>query len=164
MPIIQKPNKKILDLEWQKFFYFNFLIGKVTHFRTIGIAPQFLSELRVQFRDFCLVSLDIWRCYRDVEATWDTRDVQRNKYFNWPEFWFPGPLNFKNPLYSKWFVQQSDTKTFNQRFVTKPLASLGGDKQAEKELNKNVLEIKNLMQKIGDLSKLKFEQKNFFVQ
>ena len=95
-----------------EIFYFNFLIGKVTHFRTIGIAPQFLSELRVQFRDFCLASLDKWRCYRDVEATWDTRDVQRNKYFNWPEFWFLGPLNFKNPLYSKWFIQQSDTKKF----------------------------------------------------
>lgn len=55
-------------------------------------------------------------------------------------------------------------KIFNQRFVTKPLASLGGDKQAAKELDKNVLEIKNLVQKIGDLSKLKLEQKNFFVE
>ena len=55
-------------------------------------------------------------------------------------------------------------KVFNQRFVTKLLASLGGDKLAAKELDKNVLEIKNLVQKIGDLSKLKLEQKNFFVQ
>ena len=46
--------------------------------------------------------------------------------------------------------------------INRNLADLGGIQQAEKELGKNVSEIKKLVQKIGDLSKIKFKQKNFF--
>ena len=35
--------------------------------------------------------------------------------------------------------------------------------QSEKELDKNLLEVKKLIQKIGDLSKIKFKLKNLFL-
>ena len=42
------------------------------------------------------------------------------------------------------------------------MTNLGGIQQAEKELDKNVLEIKSLVKNIGDLSKILFKQKRFF--
>ena len=42
------------------------------------------------------------------------------------------------------------------------MAEIGGLDQAEKEFDKDVLEIKSLVNKIGDLSKITFKQKNNF--
>ena len=50
-----------------------------------------------------------------------------------------------------------------QTDIIKNFADLGVIQQAEKELDKNILKIKKLVQKIGDLSKIKFKQKNFFL-
>ena len=43
------------------------------------------------------------------------------------------------------------------------MSSLGGLNEAKKLLDKNVIPIKNLAEKIGDLSKLMLEQKNYFL-
>ena len=43
------------------------------------------------------------------------------------------------------------------------MSSLGGLDEAKKQLDKNVIPIKNLVEKIGDLSKLTLEQKNYFL-
>ena len=50
---------------------------------------------------------------------------------------------------------------FSRRYKT-DLTNLGGIQQAEKELDKNVFEIKALVKNIGDLSKILFKQKRFF--
>ena len=50
----------------------------------------------------------------------------------------------EKPLYTKWFTNVNDDTSFNGNF-TKDLAKLGGVQQAEKELDKNVLEIKHLV-------------------
>ena len=50
----------------------------------------------------------------------------------------------EKPLYTKWFTNVNDDTSFNDK-VTKDLAKLGGVQQAEKELDKNVLEIKHLV-------------------
>ena len=47
-------------------------------------------------------------------------------------------------FYTKWFTNVNDGTGFNGN-VTKDLAKLGGVQQAEKELDKNVLEIKHLV-------------------
>ena len=43
------------------------------------------------------------------------------------------------------------------------MSSLGGLNEAKKLLDKNVIPIKNLAEKMGDLSKLMLEQKNYFL-
>ena len=43
------------------------------------------------------------------------------------------------------------------------MSSLGGLDEAKKLFDKNVTSIKNLVEKIGDLSKLTLEQKNYFL-
>ena len=43
------------------------------------------------------------------------------------------------------------------------MSRLGGLDEAKKLLDKNVILIKNLVEKIGDLSKLTLEQKNYFL-
>ena len=64
----------------------------------------------------------------------------------WPEFWLNGFLNFTKPLYTKWLITENDTHIFNYD-INKDLAKLGGIQQAEKQFDKNVLEIKNLVKK-----------------
>ena len=61
----------------------------------------------------------------------------------WPEFWLSGFLNFTKSLYTKWLIAENDTHIFNYD-INKDLAKLGGIQQAEKQFDKNVLEIKNL--------------------
>ena len=46
---------------------------------------------------------------------------------------------------------------------SKPLPVFGDPSEAKKGFNKNVTPIKNLVEKIGDLSKLLLEQKNNFL-
>ena len=46
--------------------------------------------------------------------------------------------------------------------MVKKLEKLGGATQAENDLDKDVLEVKALETKIGDLSKLTFKQTIFF--
>ena len=62
----------------------------------------------------------------------------------------------------KWFLPINNANIF-QTNIIRNLADLRGIQQAEKELDKNVLEITKLVQKIGDLSKIKFKQKTFFL-
>ena len=65
----------------------------------------------------------------------------------------PGQIFKKaTPLYTKWFLPISNANIF-QTDVNTNLADLRGIQQAEKELDKNVLEIK----------KLSLNKKNFFV-
>ena len=95
------------------------------------------------------------------KATWHKNDIQHNKYYQWPEYHPGGFLKNATSLYTKWFLTISNANIF-QTDINRNLAHLGGIQQAEKELDKNVLEIKKLVQKIGDLSKIRFKQKNFF--
>ena len=89
-------------------------------------------------------------------------DIQHKKYYQWPEYCLGEFLRNSTALYTKWFLPINNANIF-QTDINKNLADIGGVQQAEKELDKNVLEIKNLVQKIGDLSKIKFKQKNFFL-
>ena len=78
-----------------------------------------------------------------------------------------GPLNLPSPRYekngykmveidtkdTKWFIRVADSQIFNERYNTSDLSKLGGIEQVEKELDKNVLKIKSLVNKTCDLSK-----------
>ena len=74
-----------------------------------------------------------------------------------------GGLTFKNKssVFTKNFINEQSAVIFNYDEF-KDLSKLGELDQAEKELDKDVLEIKSLVNKIGDLSKIILHQKNFF--
>ena len=99
-----------------------------------------------------MTSFDEWRCHRDTTTIWHKNDIKQNRFYAWPEFWLGGFLKFTKPLYTKWLIAENDARVFNYD-INKDLAKLQGIQQAEKELDKNVLEIKKLVRKIGDLSK-----------
>ena len=59
-------------------------------------------------------------------------------------------------------IAENDVRIFNYNDVDKDSAKLGGIQQAEKKLDKIVLEIKAILKKISDLSKILFKQKKIF--
>ena len=83
---------------------------------------------------------------------------------NWPVMKTGGFAGFQNQLFSKWFIKEDDPEIFNVTYgYGKKLEKLGGASQAENDLDKGVLEVKALVTKTGDLSKLTFKHKNFFI-
>ena len=139
----------------------NTIIHKSHHFRTITIPPHQLTQLRRKFKILYLTSFDERKCNRDTTTIWHKNDIQHNRVYAWPEFWLGGFLKFTKSLYTKWLIAENDTRKFDYD-INKNLAKLGGIQQAEKEIDENVLEIENLVKKIGDLSKVTFKQKTFF--
>ena len=67
-----------------------------------------------------------------------------------------GFAGFKNQIFSKWFIKED-----GYGYGKKP-QKLGGATQTKNDLDKDVLEVKVLVTKIGHLSKLTFKQ-NFFL-
>ena len=90
-------------------------------------------------------------------------DLAHDSYYNFPEFW-TGGSTFKNKssVFKKIFINEQSAVIFNYDEF-KDLSKLGELDQAEKELDKDVLEIKSLVNKIGDSSKIILHQKNFFL-
>ena len=71
---------------------------------------------------------------------------------------------FKNQIFSKWFIKEDDPEIFNITYgYGKKLEKLGGATQAKNDLGKDVLEVKALVTKIGNLSKLTLKQNFFFL-
>ena len=50
-------------------------ISKCDHFRTIGIPPKNLAELRSEFKNFSLMSFDEWRNTSEVKTTWQKKTI-----------------------------------------------------------------------------------------
>ena len=67
-----------------------------------------------------------------------------------------GFAGFKNQIFSKWFIKEDGYG------YGKKTQKLGGATQTKNDLDKDVLEVKALVTKIGHLSKLTFKQ-NFFL-
>ena len=78
--------------------------------------------------------------------------IKHNKYYQWPEYWPGGFVYTKPSSYAKWLIPKNKASIF-QEDITTDLTNLGEIQQAEKELDKNVLEIKALIKKVGNLSK-----------
>ena len=94
---------------------------------------------------------DIWYVENNALTTWQKNDIKYNKYYQWPEYWLGGFINDTlKPMYSKCFVAPYKGQIFNNG-ITTDLSKLRGIQQAEKELSKNVLEVKNPVEKMGNL-------------
>ena len=75
-----------------------------------------------------------------------------------------GFAELKNQIFSKCFIKKDVPEIFNVTYgYGKKLEKLGGASQAKNDLDKGVLEVKALVTKTGDLSKLTFKQKKFFI-
>ena len=97
-----------------------------------------------------------WRNRADIKTTWYKNNIQHSKYYQWPEYHLGGFWRNASPHYTKWFLPISNANIF-QTDINRNLADLGGIQRA-----KNILEIKKLVLKIGDVSKIMFKQKTFF--
>ena len=76
---------------------------------------------------------------------WSKNDLAKDSYYNFPEFW-TGGLTFKNrgSVFTKSFINEHSSVIFNYDEF-KDLGKIGGLDPAEKELDKDVLEIKSLV-------------------
>ena len=75
-----------------------------------------------------------------------------------------GFAGFKNQIFSKWFIKDHNPEIFNVTYgYGKKLEKLGGATQVDNDFDKDVLEVKALVTKTGDLSKLTFKQNFFFI-
>ena len=130
---------------------------------TYTIPKTYLDKLKQDYKNFTLESFDEWRYgHSNQTIRWNKNDLAHDRYCNFLEFW-TGGLTFKNKrsVFTKYFINEHNFGIFNYDEF-KDLAKLGGLDQAEKGVDKDVLEIKSLINKIGDLSKITLHQKNFF--
>ena len=125
------------------------------------ISSKYLLKLRTRYRKFDLTEFDKWHLPQPLrtQLTWPEDDFHHYRYYNWGLYKW-AIFKSKDCAYSKWFRSSYDI--FNA-IGYKSLSSLGGLDEAKKLLDKNVIPIKNLVEKIGDLSKLTLEQKNYFL-
>ena len=131
------------------------------HVRQLTIPKKYLDKLRKKYRNFSLIEFDEWHFnYQSTtQLKWFGHDLNYYKYYNWP--WFTSAIfNSSDRIYDRWF--SSSYAIFNT-IRYRSLSSLGGLNEAKRIFDKNVTPIKNLVEKIGYLSKLMLEQKNYFL-
>ena len=133
---------------------------KFTHTLT---ANQ-LVELKDIYKYFSLKRVDEYVFENPpLLHLWSKKDIYTYRAHNWPVMKTGGFAGFKNQVFSKWFIKEDDPEIFNVTYgYGKKLEKLGGATQAKNDLGKDVLEVKALVTKIGNLSKLTFKQ-NFFL-
>ena len=139
----------------------NSITKYATHIRQIKISVKHLIKLRKKYRNFELTEFGEWHFHYSLttQLNWFQRDLNYYKYYNWPQYGF-AIFRSSDRTYDKWF--KSTCKIFNG-INSKPLSIFGDLIEAKKVFNKNVNPIKNLIEKIGDQSKLMLEQKNYFL-
>lgn len=67
-----------------------------------------------------------------------------------------------NKIFQKYLIQVHQSEIFNKTRNTQKMKKFGSLEQIEQDIDKGVLYVKNLVKKIGDLSKITFQQKNLF--
>ena len=128
------------------------MLEKCQNIGRIDLTSEQLTQLRKDLKNFSLVLFDWWRADLHTTTTWPKNDIKHNKYYQWPEYWLDGFSDTKLSRYTKLLIPKNKV-SISQEDVKTDLIKLGGI-QAEKELDKNVLEIKSLVKKkkkIGDL-------------
>ena len=94
---------------------------------------------------------------------WSNKDICTYRAYHWLVIKTGGFAGFKNQILSKWFIKEDDPEIFNVTYgYGKKLEKLGRATHTENDLDKEVLEVKALVTKIGSLSKSTFKQKFLF--
>ena len=117
----------------------NSMLQKCQNIVRVDLTSQQLTQLK-DFKKSNLVLFDQWT------TTWRKNDIKHNKYYQWPEYWLGGFVNTKPSSYAKWLIPKNKASIIQEDIKT-DLTNLGEIQQAEKELDKNVLEIKALVKK-----------------
>ena len=138
----------------------NSMLEKCQNIGRVDLTLQQLTQLRKDFKNFNLVLFDQWRADLYTTTTWRKTDIKHSKYYQSPEYLLGGFIDTKPSSYAKWLIPKNKASIFQEDSKT-DLTNLGGIQQAEKELNKNVLEIKAPVKKTGYLSKILFKQSNY---
>ena len=127
---------------------------KFTHTLT---ANQ-LADLKNIYKHFSLKRVDEYVFKNPLLLQlWSKKDIYTYRAHNWPVMKTGGFAGFKNQIPSKWFIKEDNPEIFNVTYgYGKKIEKLGGATRAKNDLDKDVLEVKALVTKIGDLSKLTF--------
>ena len=130
-----------------------------------GLISEFMwgivDKLRKKYRNFCLIEFEEWHFNYPLttQLNWFWHDLNSYKYYNWP--WLTSVIfNSSDHIYDRWF--SSPYAIFNI-IGYRSLSRLEGLNEVKRVFNKNVTPIKNLVEKISDLSKLMLEQKIYFL-
>lgn len=67
-----------------------------------------------------------------------------------------------NKIFQKYLIQVHQSEIFNKTSNTQKMKKFGSLEKIEQDIDKGVLYVKNLVKKIGDLSKITFQQKKLF--
>ena len=127
---------------------------KITHTLT---ANQLIDFKKI-YKHFSLKRVDEYVFENPpLLQLWSKKDIYTYRAHNWPVMKTGGFAWLKNQIFSKWFIKVDDPEISNNTYgYGKKLEKLGGATQAENDFDKDVLEVKALVTKIGDLSKLTF--------
>ena len=147
MPLVQFNNGLFICSGIEFYVYIKELRGttdsmseKCQNIGRVDLTSQQLTQLRKDFKKISLVLFDQWT------TTWRKNDIKHYKYYQWPEYWLGGFVDTKPSSYAKWLIPKNKASIIQEDIKT-DLTNLGEIQQAEKELDKNVLEIKALVKK-----------------
>ena len=132
-----------------------------THIREFKILKKYLDKLRKRYKNFSLIRFNEWHFNNSlsIELYYDSDDFHHYSHYNWPSCTNAVFRDEEDCIYDKWL--QSSYNIFNAP-GHHSIASKGSKEKLKQILKKNVIPIKELVERIGDLSKLTLEQKNYF--
>ena len=128
-----------------------------TFLRKIKIPNKYLTKLEKKYPGFVPSASEEYH-FAKVTRTWGENVLHQYQHYIWPIF-REGIFFNENKQYNKWLGSLYDI--FNVK--RKKSATKAQVNEIIKLFNKNVIEIKNLVNKIDDLSKITLERRNFFL-
>ena len=135
------------------------ILKEAKFIKKFKIPAKYLAKLRPKYKNFQLLEFeeyqfDTSRCYH----TWYSVDLSCYPHYLWPKF-INGIFQVKAPKYKK--LLNSTYDIFNNKLSFKLTRQEVNDLKNLLVVNVNVL--KDLVNKISDLSKITLEQRNFFL-
>ena len=152
------PNVSVFAAPWN-ITGKNSILKEAKFIKKFKIPAKYLAKLRPKYKNFQLLEFeeyqfDTSRCYH----TWYSVDLSCYPHYLWPKF-INGIFQVKAPKYKK--LLNSTYDIFNNKLSFKLTRQEVNDLRNLLVVNVNVL--KDLVNKISDLSKITLEQRNFFL-
>ena len=121
-----------------------------------------LDKLRKQYKNFSLIQFNEWYFNSSLAIALYYYPNYFHHYSrcNWPRYANAVFRDEEDYIYDKWL--RSFYNIFNAP-GHHSIAIKGSKEELKQILNKNVIPIKELVERIGDLSKLTFEHKTYFL-
>ena len=132
-----------------------------THIREFKMPEKYLDKLRKRYKIFSVIRFDEWHLNSSVSIAlyYYPNDFHHYSHYNWPCYTNAVFRDEEDRIYSK--SLQSSHNIFNTS-GHHSIVNKSSKEELKQILNKNVTPIKELVERIGDLSKLMLEQKSYF--